>query len=274
MASLMSIGLPPKPAVYLLSASLPLLILSESKSSHTGHFLLKTVSSLAFLGGPLLHVSKNPSPYGLRMAAGFVFSLIGDILLVPGQKEYYAEPPATHKDKNPEEPKISASFQLGVVAFAAAHIAYILAFLQDAQSVSWPKYAGTLAAHMLLSKLLGVIYPSKEKGLANLLDLSIPLDMKPLVSAYAMIIGSMMAVAAAATTSGPGSEAMQRQRLIGAAMFVASDVFVAKDAFGKKKVEERKAGEGKKRRHWLFMTVGWGLYFWGQMILAGTVTQE
>lgn len=272
----MSIGLPPKPAVYLLSASLPLLVLSESKSSLTGHFLLKTVSSLAFLSGPLLHVSKTPSPYGVRMAAGFVFSLIGDILLVPSRKEYYAEPSpsaAAQKDKEkPEEPKISASFQLGVVAFAAAHIAYILAFMQDAQSVSWPKYASTLAVNMLLSKLLGVIYPSKERGWANLLNLSIPLDMKPLVSAYAMIIGSMMAVAVAATSSGPGAEAMQRQRLIGAAMFVASDVFVAKDAFGKKKVEERKAGEGKTRKHWLFLTVGWGLYFWGQMVLAGTVT--
>lgn len=278
MASLMSIGLPPKPAVYLLSASLPLLILAESKSSHTGHFLLKTISSLAFLSGPLLHVarttsSSSPSPYAVRMAAGFVCSLIGDVLLVPGRTEYYAVAPSKAKNKKDEgeegegEAQVSTTFQLGVVAFAAAHVAYILAFLSDARSVSWPKYAGTLAATMALSKALGVVYPAAKNsgGMGNLLGLAVPADMKPLVSAYAMIIGSMLAVAVAATT---GSEAVQRQRLVGAVMFVASDLFVAKDAFGKRKAV---AGEGRKRRHWLFLTVGWGLYFWGQMVLAGSV---
>ncbi|KAL1955771.1 hypothetical protein VTO42DRAFT_8091 [Malbranchea cinnamomea] len=319
MASLSSIRLPPRPAVSLLSASLPLLVLSETNSSHTGHFFFKTVSSLAFLGGPLLHVlgvRASPSAYAVRMTAGFVCSLIGDVLLVPARRDYYdttvepaASPPAqyyTAKTKKNEADwrnqsaghdvnssnnssggdttsthKITTSFQLGVVAFAAAHVAYILAFLSDARSISWRRSAAILVGTTLLSKVLGVIYPSKANQNArswakmgsNLLNLDIPTNMKPLVTAYALIIGSMMAVAASVTPSA-GSEALRRQRLLGAAMFVASDVFVAKDAFGKKTAEEprrRGPGDKTKRRHWLFLTVGWGLYFGGQMVLAGTV---
>ncbi|PGH23894.1 hypothetical protein AJ80_01956 [Polytolypa hystricis UAMH7299] len=287
MASLMSIGLPPKPAACLLSASLPLLVLSESRSSHTGHFFFKTVSSLAFLGGPLLRASQSHSPYAIRMAAGFVFSLIGDILLVPARKDYYAETDSTGQtdnNNNSDKPteqnvsstyKISKSFRLGVVAFAAAHAAYVLAFLSDAESISWPKFVTTLVANTVLSKFLGVIYPSENKdsswSVGNLLNLSISSDMKPLTTAYAIIIGSMMA-AATAVQPRAGSESLQQQRLLGAAMFVASDVFVAKDTFGRKGTAEKKQpGQGKKQRHWLFLTVGWGLYFWGQMILAGTV---
>lgn len=55
-------------------------------------------------------------------------------------------------------------------------------------------------------------------------------------------------------------------------MFVISDVFVAKDAFGLKPLIPKRSEEVKRRKNSsLKMTLGWGLYFWGQMVLAGTV---
>jgi hypothetical protein len=52
-------------------------------------------------------------------------------------------------------------------------------------------------------------------------------------------------------------------RALGAAMFVASDLFVAKNAFGKSSV--------RKSHGWLRIFIGYALYFWAQMVIAGTV---
>ena len=85
--------------------------------------------------------------------------------------------------------------------------------------------------------------------------------MRPLVTAYAAIISGMLA--AAASTDAPGA-AWPFQRIVGAAMFMISDLFVAKDAFG------TKDSVGKPNR-WYKLALGWGLYFWGQMVLAGSI---
>jgi uncharacterized membrane protein YhhN len=190
------------------------------------------------------------------IATGLLSSLAGDFLLIPSRTEFY------NADKAPpQEKKISISFQLGVVAFAAAHIAYILAFIQDGQITSRAIFATTFVAAMALAKSLGVIYPSPHSSARNnMLDLTIPEDMKPLVLVYAIIISAMLATAAS-TTLLDGSVCWPYQRILGAGMFVASDVYVAKDAFKK----------SPGRRGWVQCTFGYGLYFWGQMVIAGLV---
>ncbi|KAE8365975.1 YhhN-like protein [Aspergillus caelatus] len=252
-----NLSMPPLPAVYLLMGSFPLLVISESVSrSHTGTALFKMLSSVAFLSGPLFLISGEWTSTRSFISAGLLFSLAGDFFLIPSRSEFH------NADSHPqEEKKISISFQLGVVAFAAAHIAYILAFFQDNEVISWGTFATTFLATMAVAKWLGVIYPPPHSSArSNVLDLALPADMKALVLVYATIISVMFATAAS-TTPVDVSSCWQYQRVFGAAMFVASDVYVAKDAFKKT----------PGNRGWVQSTFGYGLYFWGQMVIAGLV---
>ncbi|EAW12340.1 lysoplasmalogenase [Aspergillus clavatus NRRL 1] len=254
-----NIWMPPFPGPQLLLGTLPLLVLSESGSrSHAGTMLFKMLSSVAFILGPLLTTSTEWSPYRLSITTGLFFSLVGDFFLLPSRSEFY-DPPSPDQKKG----EVSISFQLGVVAFALAHIAYIVAFLRASQGISANTLATTFIATMVLAKWLGVIYPPESSSpWSNLLSLSIAPDMKPLVLVYALIISAMFAVALA-TTLPMSASTWLSQRAFGAAMFVISDLFVAKDAFGK--------SSATRKRGWLQIAVGYGLYFWGQMVIAGTV---
>jgi uncharacterized membrane protein YhhN len=264
--------LPPQGAVNVLLVSLPLLVLSESNSLWTGHLAFKTLSSLAFLygplkltahSGPILDQLRNPT-YGTLITAGLVCSLLGDLFLVPSPSQYHKPAPKGTK-RQPTN-----AFKLGVLAFAGAHVAYIAAFLKHTSSISWPTFIGTFAANMLFARALGVIYPPSTllgNDCGNYLHLDINGEMRPLVTGYAGIISAMLA--AAASTAAPGA-AWAPQRLFGAALFVISDLFVAKDAFGVKGQGAGGVYEAKPHKWWKLAT-GWGLYFWGQMVLAGTV---
>ncbi|EFR00939.1 YhhN domain-containing protein [Nannizzia gypsea CBS 118893] len=275
----MDVSLPPKPAVYLLLVSLPTLILCEVNSIYIGHFLGKPISSLAFLSGAIYLTLHEPSPYRNFITWGLFFSLIGDILLIPSRSEYAKDTKPTPRTANKpiaeKEVSISASFQAGIGAFAAAHIAYILAFLEDTQSISWPVFASVAVASLLAARWLGVLYPKPGSELeasggllmrSNVLGLSVPDDMRHLVCVYTLIISCMVAsaVSTVPVLQLPTSMSMQSQRTLGAVMFVISDIFVAKDAFSKKRVD-------KGGYFWLQCSLGWGLYFWGQMVLAGTL---
>ncbi|EEH37631.1 YhhN domain-containing protein [Paracoccidioides lutzii Pb01] len=315
---LSTLSLPPPQSTHLLNISLPLLVLSERFSFYPGSYIFKLLSSAAFLAGPLYYLAPSSpfqlrqwNPYHLRIAAGLVFSAVGDYCLIPTRTAYYdkhlgvlhaarkhssaskrAEEEVVEEEEEEEEVvvveeeetprKISKSFRAGVAAFAAAHISYALAFLHNTTNrsststqISWPIFTATFGASMLLAKITGVIYPprntkSKSKSKSkhasslancNLLNLSIADDMRPLVLGYSAIISGMLAVAAS-TSAAAGGFAPAHQRLLGAVMFVASDLFVARDAFGK-------GDEGHPG--WLKPSAGFGLYFWAQMLIAGTV---
>ncbi|KAJ6140817.1 hypothetical protein N7497_011710 [Penicillium chrysogenum] len=201
------------------------------------------LSSLAFLSSPLL-LSTEWTDYRRLITIGLGFSLLGDFFLIPSHSEFHdlnTTPSANSEAKS--EGNVSISFQLGIVAFAAAHIAYTIAFLQDSSDTSWMTFAVTFSLRN------------------NVLGLAIAPDMKPLVSVYAVIIGTMFA---AATSTSPLTVPTEwwHSRALGAAMFVVSDLFVAKNAFGR---------SSAKGRGWLRIFVGYALYFWAQMVIAGTV---
>lgn len=249
------------PACYLLLGSLPLLVLSEHKSrSHVGTSVFKMLSSVAFLSGPLL-ASMEWTPYHRLITLGLLFSMLGDFFLIPSRAEFFDSGPKS------QEGKVSISFCLGVVAFAAAHIAYIIAFFRNAREISWGSFIATFIATLVLAKWLGVIYPPPHSlaGLnGNVLDLAIAPDMKPLVFVYAVIISVMFAAAVSTTAPLAASSGWEvYQRVVGAGMFVVSDIFVAITAFQKSIVPVQ--------RGWVQIAVGYGLYFWGQMVIAGTV---
>ncbi|KAK6334518.1 hypothetical protein TWF730_003732 [Orbilia blumenaviensis] len=96
--------------------------------------------------------------------------------------------------------------------------------------------------------------------------MAIPADMKPLIIIYQLIITTMVASAA-------GTRGLLSERLLGAFMFMVSDVMVAWDTFGIKPstpVSSATAGEKQcqGRQGWKSRGVGWILYFGGQYILA------
>lgn len=249
----------------LLLGSLPLLVLSEWKSrSHTGTAVFKMLSSVAFLSSPLLLPSEEWSDYRRLITIGLGFSMLGDFFLIPSRREFHGlDNNNSTSEKSETQGKVSISFQLGIVAFAAAHIAYTVAFLQDSYKTSWTAFALTFAGTLGAAKWLGVIYPQPHSSLqTNVLNLGIAPDMKPLVSVYAVIIGTMFA---ASTSTSPLIVPTNwlASRALGAAMFVVSDLFVAKNAFGR--------SSGPKSPGWLRIFMGYALYFWAQMVIAGTV---
>lgn len=257
-------GLPLAPAVYLLSVSLPLLIFSESRSFYAGSVIFKIASSLAFITRPLLHEPSQWPPYRLLITSGLLLSLVGDILLIPSRNQYlHVNPSADTNPTKPEDEATSTAFKLGMLAFAAAHGAYILAFFQGAEDVCWGSFACTFAATMGSAGVLGVLGAS---GWGNVLDLCVPEEMRILVSGYAVVISCMLAASVATC-----SEGVTRLACWGALMFVVSDVFVARDVFGRKSAVDYSGVVERGRYGWRGRAVGWVLYFWGQMVLAGTV---
>ena len=271
MLSAPDLALPPTPAVSLLLASLPLLVLSEANSVHAGHAIFKILSSIAFLSGPF--ISAEWSEYHRLITFGLLFSFIGDVCLIPSRTEYFDAPGVSGKETSspasPKEETISTTFKIGVLAFAAAHICYTFAFLQNSEEVSWSVFASTFVVSIAAANWLGAIYPAPTPSRwSNFLNLSMPSDMPPLVSIYVIIISMMLAVSAATIVP---TSSFQHQRFLGATMFVISDAFVAYDAFGKGNMHLGAKKVDIRRQSWVRMTMGWGLYFWGQMILAGTV---
>ncbi|KAL3485879.1 YhhN-like protein [Aspergillus germanicus] len=266
--AILSVG----PRVLLLS--LPLLVLSEHKSRfYGGVVLFKMVSSASFLIGPVTLVANAPSgersPYTLAITVGLLCSMVGDFFLLPSRSEFRQANPASSGSSNGGN-HVSASFQAGVVAFAAAHIAYIIGFLSTAQAISYPALLTTFFTTLLLAKWLGVIYPPSSSSVwSNILDLTPPAEMKPLVLVYAIIISTMFGVAigVSGTALVVSDAPLISQRVLGAAMFVVSDIFVAANAFGGGKSGSGASGE----RGIVRIALGYGLYFWGQMVIAGTL---
>ncbi|EPS41785.1 hypothetical protein H072_4284 [Dactylellina haptotyla CBS 200.50] len=95
----------------------------------------------------------------------------------------------------------------------------------------------------------------------------IPADMKILIIIYQLIITTMVASAA-------GTRGVLSERLLGAFMFMVSDMMVAWDTFAVKerKDVDRSTSTAERKRPsrdgWKSRGIGWVLYFGGQYILA------
>ena len=220
--------------------------------------------SVAFLSHPFLLPSTEWSDYRSLITAGLACSLFGDFCLIPSRREFNgSDAKVSIPGKSESQGEISMSFQLGIVAFAVAHILYTVAFFRNSSEISWTIFAATFPATLGAAKWLGVIYPQANSSLrSNVLNLAVAPDMKPLVSAYAVIIGIMFAAATSTSPSIVPSDWLH-SRAVGAAMFVVSDLFVAKNAFGK--------SVASKSRGCLEIFLGYALYFWAQIVIARTV---
>lgn len=156
-------------------------------------YVLKPLTTLLILA----LVWTEPSPltpfYRLLIAAGLVFSLIGDVLLMLPRERFVG----------------------GLVAFLVAHLLYIRAFTLDELRVTW-WIVLPLAAYAVV--LLRILLPHVERRL------------KAPVVVYALVLLAMAWAAAercAAGWHGGGLAAA------GAALFVASDSALAINRFAR-----------------------------------------
>lgn len=177
--------------VGLTLAALAGLLLAERAESGTWIRRLKPLASIGFLGWAM-HNGAFESSYGRAIFAGLVLSWFGDVFLMS---------------------KRASWFLAGLVAFLAAHVAYIVAFA--GLEPTWTRVAIGAAA-------LGIIAWRVRRWLRP----NLPEGMKRPVDGYILVITTMVATAYGAWSSG-GSTVM----LLGAVAFYLSDLSVARDRF-------------------------------------------
>jgi uncharacterized membrane protein YhhN len=203
--------------ILLTTAATAALLAADRSGNKRAIRLFKPLASAGFVG---LACSSAPldNPYGAAILAALALSFVGDLCLLSARVRW---------------------FLAGLVAFALAHVAYIVAFARFAPSTT---HVLVLVAVLALPALFvhRWLLPHVERA------------MRVPVQTYMAIITAMVAFAAAAVLVGapPGV-------LVGAALFYASDLAVARDRF---------VAPGFGNRAW-----GLPTYYAAQLVLASTV---
>ncbi|HAW78721.1 MAG TPA: hypothetical protein DCX27_02775 [Balneola sp.] len=195
--------------------SLSALLWAEKNESVWGRWIFKIIASSAFVLIALT-LADVTSTFSKWMIAGFVFSLTGVIFLIKSAEKNF--------------------FKIGIVSFAMAHIAFILAFVSiGALGISF--YVTTLLALCLML----ISYKWLIPGLHS--------EFKAMVIVYMIIIGIMCSL------SGYAWEGSYRDGvLIGAFVFAISDLYVAREKFIKSEFKNK--------------IIGLPLYYLAQIFLA------
>lgn len=183
------------------------LLLAEKQESIAGKLITKTPLSMFFVLVALIQPRPDPFYYRL-MVAGFLLSLLGDILLV-----FYQRP----------------LFRAGLIAFLLAHVFFTLALLDlgNGMSLRWLLLCG------LLVVAGGCVYVWLNPHLGN---------MKYLAMAYLVVISCMLA-SAGRVLFDPGIPGRGRAMVFtGALLFYLSDLFVARNRFVEKSFINRLFG--------------------------------
>jgi len=175
----------------------------------------KLVAATAYIAAAL-SLGAGYSPYGKLLLGGMLFCWLGDLLLVSKHNR--------------------SLFTAGLFAFLAGHVFYAFAFVQRGVSnqVLWWSSALMVVFAWAVLRWLG---PRVAESLR------VPVGL------YVLMISGMMALALA-THGAVGSWAI----VLGAALFVASDLFVARNRFVVPGVINR--------------VIGLPLYFIAQLLLA------
>lgn len=201
--------------VVLCAAACAVLLLCLHRRSTLGVWLSKPVAAAAFVGAGIASGGLEWS-FGRWIVVALGFSWIGDVLLIPAGT--------------------GAPFRAGIASFAAAHLAFSVAFLRGGIATG-----PSLAVAGLLTPLLLAVARRLRGDLRGPLRWAVP--------AYVAVIGAMVALSAGAAV------ALGRPALaLGAALFALSDLSVARERF---------AAPGLVNSLW-----GLPAYFCAQMLLA------
>ncbi len=181
----------------------------------------KTPLSILFVITALLQPRMMPK-YFKFVLAGLILGLVGDVCLgLPGL----------------------TAFRIGLVAFLAGHILYILAFIILARRTDWIN-----TVNLLIIAISGLVYWWLLPYLGKML---VP------VTLYIVVISVMVASAWAAFRNPGVRRTGAWLILVGAVLFYASDIFVAHDRFVTEQFYNR--------------LIGLPLYYTAQFLLAFSV---
>ncbi len=194
------------------------LLLAEQRQAQRGLWLFKPVAAAAYIWVALVHGATSGA-FGIAVLVALLLSWCGDVLLIPKNRP--------------------AVFRAGIIAFLAAHIAFVAAFL--VRGVNWP-------AFVIAALLLSVPGFAVWRWLAG----QVPASLNAAVRFYIVVITVMLAAAIATHIHAPAPIIV-----LGAAMFWVSDLFVARDRF---------VAPGFVNR-----LLGLPLYFAAQLLLAISV---
>lgn len=196
-----------------------LLVVAEARGARSGVWIWKPLASTGFVAVALA-AGATGSTYGSFVLLALVLSWWGDVLLIPKRR---------------------ASFAAGLASFLAGHLAFAAGFLARGVAPLW-----LVAAALLL------IAPAT--AVDRWLQPHVPAQLRMPVRAYFTAISAMVACAC-----GTYGLAGGRLLLLGAMLFLLSDLSVARDRF---------VAPGFVNRLW-----GLPLYYGGQLLLAASVAR-
>jgi len=170
------------------------LLASERVDSARGKWITKPLASAGFLAIALVNGALE-TPFGIAVLVALALSWIGDVLFIPNGA--------------------GPMFRSGVLAFLAAHVAFLAAFV--VRGVSLPAALGSLVVLVPLGAVIGPYFVRRVSP-----DLRVP------VTAYIVVLSTMVALAVAthARASAPIV-------VVAAIAFYLSDLSVALDRFVK-----------------------------------------
>jgi uncharacterized membrane protein YhhN len=201
--------------IALCFVSCFILLFCEKQNSIWGKWIFKITASSAFVLIALA-LADASSLFSNLMLVGFGFSFLGDIFLIKSNE--------------------STFFKIGIISFAFAHIAFIVAFLT---------IGSTGLVFFITTILTMFLIMMSVKWLKNALNS----EFKVLVLVYICIIAYMTSL------SGYAWEGSYRNGILpGAFLFAVSDLFVAREKFIKSDFKNK--------------MVGLPLYYLAQIFLA------
>ncbi len=183
------------------------LLLAEKQESIAGKLITKLPLSMLFVLVALTRQRPDPFFYRL-MTAGFLLSLLGDMLLV-----FYQKP----------------LFLAGLISFLLAHVFFILALLGLGSGLSWGW--GLLCVALLLAS--GRVYFWLKPHLGS---------MKVPALLYLVVISCMLAGAGRVFFDPALPRTGRVVVFTGALLFYLSDLFVARNRFMEKSFVNRLMG--------------------------------
>jgi uncharacterized membrane protein YhhN len=175
----------------LCAAAVAVTLAAERRGSRTAAWIAKPVASTTFLVAAV-HWGALETAYGRLVLAALALSWLGDVLLIPKARAYFAA---------------------GLAAFLLAHLAFAAAFVHrglDSGAVVTATAVMAVGAALILRWLW--------THLGGALRIAVVL--------YVLAIGAMAVTAFGATAAGGGPAL-----LVGAVAFVVSDLAVARNRF-------------------------------------------